>query len=90
MADSPTDRAASVRSRLSKLSRATGQPFELVLTPPDALTPAFAEDAIKQRQWAAFAADVPGAPARLREVVESLAAFLMDAAADARDLEAKP
>ncbi len=48
---------------------------------PDALTPAFAEDPLKQRQWAAFASDIDQAPGQLARVVDDLAPFLMDAAA---------
>ena len=48
---------------------------------PDALTPAFAEDPLKQRQWAAFVADIDTAPRQLALVVDELAPFLMDAAA---------
>ncbi len=51
---------------------------------PDALTPAFAEDPLKQRQWAAFAADLDGAPKQLQTVIDGLTPFLMDAAAAAR------
>jgi predicted nucleotidyltransferase component of viral defense system len=53
--------------------------------PPDALTTAFAEDPLKQRQWTAFAADLDNAPKQLAAVVDDLAAFLIDAAAAARD-----
>lgn len=48
---------------------------------PDALTPAFAEDPLKQRQWAAFASDIDHAPRQLALVVDDLAPFLMEAAA---------
>jgi hypothetical protein len=48
---------------------------------PDALTPAFAEDPLKQRQWAAFIADIDHAPRQLALVVDDLAPFLMDSAA---------
>jgi nucleotidyltransferase AbiEii toxin of type IV toxin-antitoxin system len=50
---------------------------------PDALTPDFAEDPQKQRQWAAFIADIDHAPRQLALVVGDLAPFLMDAAAAA-------
>ena len=53
---------------------------------PDALTTAFAEDPLKQRQWAAFVADLNAAPGQLQNVIGDLAPFLMDAAAAARDL----
>ncbi len=48
---------------------------------PDALTPDFAEDPLKQRQWAVFVADIDGAPRQLALVIAALAPFLMDAAA---------
>ncbi|MGB8278543.1 MAG: nucleotidyl transferase AbiEii/AbiGii toxin family protein [Methylovirgula sp.] len=44
---------------------------------PDALTPAFAEDPMKQKQWASFATDIGGSPGTLVEVIDELAAFLM-------------
>jgi len=52
---------------------------------PDALTPAFAEDQTKQRQWTAFLVDVAiTPPGTLAEVVEDLATFLMPHADEAR------
>jgi hypothetical protein len=48
---------------------------------PDALTADFAADPLKQRQWAAFVADIDHAPRQLTFVVDELAPFLMDAAA---------
>lgn len=51
---------------------------------PDALTPAFAEDQTKQRQWTAFLEDVAITPGTLAEVVEDLATFLMPHADEAR------
>jgi predicted nucleotidyltransferase component of viral defense system len=48
---------------------------------PEALTPAFAEDPLKQRQWAAFIADIDHAPRQLALIVDDLAPFLMDSAA---------
>jgi predicted nucleotidyltransferase component of viral defense system len=50
---------------------------------PDALTPEFADDSLKQRQWVAFAADIE-APAQLRTIIDELADFLMAAAKAAR------
>jgi predicted nucleotidyltransferase component of viral defense system len=47
---------------------------------PDALTEDFAEDPLKQRQWAAFVADIDHAPRQLALVVGDLALFLMAAA----------
>jgi Nucleotidyl transferase AbiEii toxin, Type IV TA system len=52
---------------------------------PDALTSAFAEDPLKQRQWAAFAADLDGAREQLRVVIGDVANFLMRAAIAARE-----
>jgi hypothetical protein len=51
---------------------------------PDALTPDFAEDPLKQRQWGAFVADIDHAPQQLALVVGDLAPFPMDPAAMAR------
>ena len=53
---------------------------------PDALTPAFAADEQKQRQWTAFVADVAVDPGSLADVIEVLAAFLMPRAEAARRL----
>jgi predicted nucleotidyltransferase component of viral defense system len=61
--------------------RQTAIPTEL----PDALTMAFAEDPLKQRQWTAFIADLDDAPRQLQAVINDLAAFLMEAAKAARD-----
>jgi predicted nucleotidyltransferase component of viral defense system len=44
---------------------------------PDALTPAFADDPAKQRQWTAFVHDLANQPASLHGVISDLAAFLM-------------
>lgn len=51
---------------------------------PDALTSACADDPSKQRQWAAFAADLDSAPKELSAVIEDLSVFLVNAAALAR------
>lgn len=59
--------------------RQTAIPTEL----PDALTSAFAKDPLKQRQWAAFIADLGNAPEQLQTVINDLAAYLMNAAAAA-------
>jgi hypothetical protein len=48
---------------------------------PDALTPAFAADEQKQRQWRAFVEDVAHDPGDLANVISDLAAFLMPQAA---------
>jgi hypothetical protein len=53
---------------------------------PDALTPAFAEDPTKQRQWAAFLEDVAVNPGSLAEVIGELATFLMQHAEEALNL----
>jgi len=53
--------------------RETAIPTEL----PDALTPAFAADEQKQRQWRAFIEDVSADPGPLWSVTEDLADFLM-------------
>jgi hypothetical protein len=45
---------------------------------PDALTSDFADDSLKQRQWAAFVADIDHAPRQLALVVNEIASFLMD------------
>lgn len=63
--------------------RRTAVPAEL----PDVLRPAFAEDPLKQRQWAAFIVDLDNAPLELRTVTGELANFLMGAAAAAGGLE---
>lgn len=42
---------------------------------PDALTPDFGSDLDKQRQWAAFVADIGDAPRDLAAVIAALAAF---------------
>jgi predicted nucleotidyltransferase component of viral defense system len=54
--------------------------------PPDALTPAFAEDAQKQRQWRAFIGDVAHDPGDLANVIKDIAAFLMPQAVSATSL----
>jgi len=51
---------------------------------PDALTPAFAADPSKQRQWAVFVRDVAINPGSLAGVNEQLVTFLMPHAAKAR------
>jgi predicted nucleotidyltransferase component of viral defense system len=65
--------------------RNTEIPFER----PDALTAAFAEDAIKQRQWNAFLKDVAVNPGSLAEVIEELSAFLMSHVREAQGLQSK-
>ncbi len=53
--------------------RRTDLPAEL----PDALSPAFASDEQKQRQWRAFVEDVALDPGGLARVIDDLATFLM-------------
>jgi predicted nucleotidyltransferase component of viral defense system len=60
--------------------RQTAIPIET----PDALTSEFAKDPLKQRQWAAFAADLDGAPNQRQSMIVDLANFLMSAAKAAR------
>src|SRR5260370_6055676 len=72
-----------------RLARAVAATFarrktEIPADPPDALTPAFAEDRTKQSHWATFLKDVAVTPASLAEVIEDLAAFLMPHPAEAR------
>jgi len=58
--------------------------------PPEALTAAFAEDPLKQRQWRAFLADVAVDPGELRAVLQDLAEFLMPHCQRARTLPSDP
>lgn len=51
--------------------------------PPDALSPAFAADGQKQRQWRIFVEDVATDPGSLAEIIEDLTTFLMPHAASA-------
>lgn len=60
--------------------RETAIPVDL----PDALTPAFANDEQKLRQWNAFVRDVFANPGSLEDVVANLAEFLMPHAIQAR------
>lgn len=53
--------------------RETDIPAEL----PDALTPAFAEDEQKQRQWNAFLENVALHPGSLPDVIAGVAGFIM-------------
>ena len=64
--------------------RGTAIPTDL----PDALTPAFALDEQKQRQWRVFVEDVALGPGDLADVIKDLAAFLMRHAASAAELGA--
>jgi hypothetical protein len=57
---------------------------------PDALSRAFAEDPLKQRQWEAFSQDVTiKPPGLLANVLDELTDFLMPAATQARALSNK-
>lgn len=65
-----------------RLGRAIAATFERRETEisaelPDALTPAFANDAQKQRQWDAFLQNVALRPGSLAEVTEGIAGFIM-------------
>ena len=60
---------------------------EIPSTPPDALTPAFAEDAAKIQQWNSFIAEVAQSPGSLAKVIDDSAQFLMPHAALARTLD---
>lgn len=67
------------------LARAISATFARRKTPipvatPDALTPAFAQDPVKQQQWETFKRDVAMDPGSLTDVVTALEAFLMPAA----------
>jgi len=74
-----------------RLARAIAATFERRATsipaePPDALTPAFAEDAQKQRQWSAFLENVALDPGSLANVITSVAGFIMPHAVAAAKL----
>ena len=72
-----------------RLSRAIAATFERRGTAipeevPVALTPAFAADATKQRQWAAFVRDLAAKVPSLETIADDLAVFLMPHARQAR------
>ena len=74
-----------------RLARAIAATFarrstEIPTEAPDALTPAFADDAQKQVQWRAFIEDVAHDPGPLSNIVEELAIFLMHHSAAAARL----
>lgn len=76
-----------------RLARAIAATFARRATPipvevPDALTPAFAEDEQKQRQWQAFVDDVATDPGELSAVIEELANFLLRHSVVAKRLNA--
>ncbi len=65
-----------------RLARAIAATFErreteIPVDLPDALTPAFAEDEQKQRQWNAFLENVALRPGSLPEVIEGVDGFIM-------------
>ena len=65
-----------------RLARAIAATFErreteVPVNLPDALTPAFAEDEQKQRQWNAFLENVALRPGSLADVIASIAGFIM-------------
>jgi predicted nucleotidyltransferase component of viral defense system len=65
-----------------RLARAIAATFtrrgtKIPVEPPDALSPAFAADEQKQRQWRAFVEQVATDPGGLANVIEDLAVFLM-------------
>jgi predicted nucleotidyltransferase component of viral defense system len=75
----------------ANLARAIAATFarrktEIPSDPPDALTPAFAQDPAKIQQWNSFVDDVAFQPDSFVEVIRDLAAFLMPHAAAARVL----
>ncbi len=72
-----------------RLSRAIAATFERRGTPipeelPDALSPVFAADVTKQRQWTAFVRDLDTGTPSLETIVSDLAGFLMPYAQQAR------
>ncbi|HXR35379.1 MAG TPA: nucleotidyl transferase AbiEii/AbiGii toxin family protein [Candidatus Binataceae bacterium] len=74
-----------------RLTRAIAATFErrqteIPVEVPDALTPAFANDPTKRRQWNAFVKDLAASPGSLEGVVSELAAFLMPFAVRAKGL----
>jgi predicted nucleotidyltransferase component of viral defense system len=78
---------------MDRLSRAIEATFDrrgtaVPLDEPDALTQAFASDAAKQRQWAAFARDVAIEVPPLEVIVVDLAGFLMPPARRATERSA--
>jgi predicted nucleotidyltransferase component of viral defense system len=54
---------------------------------PDALSPAFAADELKQQQWRAFLGEAAVNPGTLADVTDDLAAFLMPHAGSAATLD---
>lgn len=56
---------------------------------PEGLTPAFAEDEAKQRQWEVFVRDVSVNPGSLQDVIGTIVGFLMPAAATAANVRSE-
>lgn len=74
-----------------RLARAIAATFarretEIPAEPPDALSPAFATDEQKQRQWRVFVEDTALDPGELAQVIDDLAAFLIPHAIEAATL----
>jgi hypothetical protein len=85
MYDFTTDRMARALAA-TFARRKTALPVDL----PDALTQAFAEDAIKRQQWDALLRDMTRQAGHLQEIVNDLAAFLMPHVERARLIGRKP
>jgi hypothetical protein len=74
-----------------RLARAIAATFErrgttIPSEAPDALTPDFAADPQKERQWRAFVADVTLDPGPLSDVVEALSKFILPRATRAIEM----
>ena len=76
------DLARAIRATFAR--RKTQIPTEA----PDCLTPAFADDPAKLKQWTSFVADVAMQPGTLADVVKDLATILLPLAKAARELDA--
>lgn len=74
--------------RLARAIRATFERrrTDIPAIPPDALTPAFANDPMKRQQWASYIEDLESPGLDLSQVIADLAAFLMPHAEQARSL----
>jgi hypothetical protein len=74
------------KDSLAKAIKATfsRRKTEIPAKPPDALTPAFASDAAKQRQWKSFVQGIEAEAPELSKVVVDLSEFLMPHARAAR------
>jgi len=72
--------------RLARAIRATFERrrTDIPATPPDALTPAFANDPVRREQWRLYIEDLRSSGLDLSEVINDLAAFLMPHAEQAR------